>query len=1809
MRGGYARFLSERPCRSLPSAPLFPSIQVCEAPFTVSCQSHASLQQPSTPCEQRLIVSPEIIPAPIATPGYNVDYGFGDHAGTRRVLDQLSAGAASAERAEGRLRQTLYDVQRLLDPDALIEFQFKKPNIPSSKKQSGSQVKYQPPKLSSFAKMALDESEIQFRYLTPESDVPSRKATVTGHNLTDQKESATPTTHPVVHVPQSNGFHPSDSSEFAPSSQPLQAVIPSVLTPGQRAEYKYVDDRNLHHDKRQGMATPGRAISVDQRQKGDTAVQQLQSLVGEIFDAEDQMPTDPADAPVTGAMQAFSFLHTGDGPVTVLQPAMQERLDSAVQSVTKHGRLEGIPVEDLLRVSKISERAVSGMTSTNLEIGDDWSQDDAQEWSEKLGMADCALVASRTLLRIMTAGRQEKELQSEDYVRSILDLMKNVIDSGLVPVAEERSFVGEKIRGGDKPQTNPKFVLATQYRDALRVLLQSLTKSLRLLAGLLSRVDVDESAISSVVFMCKSLIFSENATNEKDSVLGIQLFEGTRKHAMDVIARILTRYPTQRQFVIDEILVSLEKLPATKQSARQYRVPDAKPIQLVSALLMRLVQTSATRNSTAMHLRSKTENEDEGSDADSEDEDEDAEAETDDEGIKVSPTKRGSAPKDLGSLVKPLHDAATTDASYIIRILIQRALMVSKSSDEPFRKLLDLFTEDFMNVLGSSDWPAAELLLRLMLLQMMNIVREPSTPVGPKNLALELMGTLASGILQLQKDARNAANNVNANESPMAGSLVSLFEQIDTGDVDSSAFNDFNGPYRIVLEYLHARDTGGDAQLQTARGFHLVQWAQQVAGGRASSVDSDGSTALGSRKDLESKLRNMIIDPQWLEEHYEAWNVSTQVGRLSASLIVLNSTFCRAFSNIFRVLVAATTDEHPTVKSRALRSVATVLEKDPSVLDRNRSILRDIIRTTEDNSALVRDAAVGIVAKCLSMRPELDTAVLEDVIRRTRDAAPGVRKKATKLLKDIYLRNESTNVRSSIANAIIARIGDAEESVSELARATIEEIWFAPFHGLSLQGENAVQAKLQYRSQAALLIQTVALGESVIPVLQSLAREILTKSKTAPANIRVCEILVGVLFDGIIDPADIPGSPSQDIILETLTVFAKAYPTLVDSSQIERLEPYTKNLTSNDDLAVYRSVLAILRHTMPHIPSLQQGFLQNIQNSLLTSMSKLPKTEIGEVAACLWTIDGELKNTFRLVNLIASALTNIRAMKGEDFSADPKKVNRITKLMAIVGQFGKACDFEAQISDFRDKLAQPKAKTVAGLMIEILCTFTSPKQPLNIREASLEAVCAICQRWPKQFLRSDVTNTVDRLLKDRTPTLEHIFIDGLEGFFATLNVPADGQDGADGAAPETGRERLAKTYIATDQDGASSELAQRFLQDILRLATSSFDDLALTATKLIASILQQGLPHPKECGPSLVALETSPNPEIAHIAFAEHRTMHQKHETTIEKEYVRAVQKSFEYQERVAGSPVGFTGPPPVSKLRYFFEVLKSGKGKVRHKFLNNISQRLEFDPAELDVRAATPSHLAFVRYCCENVAFFEYGDTVDLLNLIPALEKVFSGVGTALAQVIESDILKLHVDEAPGAPPVANGIVDPAQPTTTSSKIDPARLRSLAVSARILLIIWATRSFLANVYNLRNVKRRGKAPKEGSGKPPARVTNAPTLIDAYIKRIAHIMACPPTPEAQHRICNEFVEVISVDNEAKVPSEEEEDAELDGGGSGAESASRKSPSATPGKGRKRKSVGSGQGGAPRKRERLSGSGKGKSSSAKAMDEDEDSAWD
>ena len=1705
----------------------------------------------------------DVIPNPSAGPP-SVPTAFDSYQDVRKAkefLRELDSEAKDLKTAPQRCKHAASDVAKLLDARGLTRLQFSQSKYPHPPRDTTKSVPKKNAKLGAFADLVMKSADTPFRYLTPEQSPERRVVTskTEGHDLS----KSTPISR-SDHINSTGAFHDglTTPSADSPQSRKLQGVVSVALPPAQRAEYQYTPDasrkstskRSPPKRRESGRTETRQQQSFDQRQQGDLAVQGLQGFLQDLFEAEDQLQPDTSGVSSAGASGYFATGEDAGASSCKLRSEAQCRLEVLVHKTVSLGRLGDVEVERLSRAQKLCESSIASLESLPLQIEAHWSDDDVKKWLQRVALAEDGLAATRTMMRIMIGGAQHRELQSEDFLRQVLEALSTVVETFVLPIVEEPALSREKIRGEkEAPPPNPKFLIASTNRKLLQALLTGVSKTVRYLGDLLVKTDFDETAISSVEHICKALIFAENATTEKDSAFGTQNFETTRRHAMDVFAKIFTKYIEQRQYILDEILISLEKLPSGKQSARQFRLADSKPIQLVSALLMRLIQTSATYSKSTFENRAII---GESNDMHGTHSDNSSEQMAHGQDVEEASLVQATSAKSLISIVKPLQQAAQANASYVVKVLIQRALATSKSSDEPYRKLLDIFTEDFLCVLGSSDWPAAELLLRTLIMHMIGIVENQKSSGPSRVLALEILGVMGSGILGMQIGARSAAASLASDEEHvLAPRLVEMVERLDNGSMDAQDVLSLEGPYRISIEHLNTRGAEEDAHLHSARGYTLMQWASCVLEASEDSCrvePGDDDMTDG----LSTQLKHMLLDPAWMTEQ-EFPRVSSNEGRLATRVVILNSRLCKAFGRIFNLLLASMGSEQPTVRSRSLKSVFSLLEKDPSIIDRSSFVLSHIFRCASDPSSLVRDSALGLIAKCVSLRPKLDAEVCPRVIGRTKDAAVGVRKRAMRILKDVYLRNQSTPVRSAIASAILARTEDTEESVVEIARATMEEIWFQPLHGLKFDGEGAPEAKMVFASQAALFIESVERDEDLPLVLESLVARMLMTSKAAKENSQVCRLLIATFFDGVIDNNDLPGSPPQDAILRSLTIFSRACPALFTGVQLERLEPYTQNLTKSDELEVFRSVVTILRHVLPHLSVVKKEFLLSTQTTLLKNVPKLFKAELREVAPCLWTMNKMLGNVDRLVSFMSSVIQGLANLR-QDNLANGAVMNKARRLMTLAGEFGNACDFSRLLEKFRGKdkrgFAWYTGDSVPGLIVDVLCSYTSPKRALELRRTALDAICTVAQAWPQQFLRADVVNALEAVFKDRTAELEEVLIAGFECFFIAQEVPDDKADvPALGTGVATGTERLSRTYVASDQDGASTSMAQRFLKDVLRIALSSDSQVAHSAARLVVSINKQGLVHPKESGPALVALETCADKIVANQAFNEHKSQHQKHESLFDKEYMRAVQAAFEYQATVANSFTGFTGSPPMSKLYLCWEVLKGGRAQVRKKFMGNIAAKMTFHPSKLDVTAEIPTHLAFVRFCVENLAFFDYDKIDDILNLLNGLEKTFAGIGSGVAQAIESEVLKIHVGSMAGAQSAANTPPEALAANPQPLTVEPIRLRQLAVSTQILNLIWETRVFLRRLWNVQ--KHLAKPAKQGSkdtNKTLSRVSTAVVLEEAYASTINDIVVPARDPAQQRALCSAFVELMAVDNEVKVaPGEEDDDLELDAVGLGA----------------------------------------------------------
>ena len=592
----------------------------------------------------------------------------------------------------------------------------------------------------------------------------------------------------------------------------------------------------------------------DQKAASDETLRHLQGMIQDIFEAEDQLKFEGMGATSSMHAQYFVSAYCEEQEINTLAPAVHVKLESSLHRAIGTSRLVEIPAEHLQRLQGLCEGALTSAKSSDLSIELQWNADDFASWVSRLDTVDLGLRSARTILRMMTGGREEKKIYSEDLLQSVVDVVKKSLDHCIIPVVEAR---------GSSPSA-AFFEAASSHRKIISQLLLDSSRVMALLAKLLSKVEIAETIITGIEFFSFPLLFAENAHSEKESILGIQKFESLRHTAMDMIATIFSRYPGQRLFLFDEILSSLQKLPVTRQHARHFKLADGPSIQLVSALIMRLVQTSATRStrvikkapkrkslSSEIEQWSDVESSQENRSKDTDNGEESADSDTSENNGHSS---QNSAMQRLGKDTASRLDNAAKSAQYVVKYLVQRAMTASKTGDQPHRQLLEFFLEDFITVLGLPEWPAAELLLQILFANCRNIAETQKSLAPAKNMALELLGRMGSAISELVSNTCHAARSLEGHDSQYSGYLRQMLDDYMDGSLETSEVVLWEGPYHAVAEYLQNRNSD-DPQIVSAQAYYLARWGKVVSS-RTVEVESKS-------EDMASKLCKMLLKADW----------------------------------------------------------------------------------------------------------------------------------------------------------------------------------------------------------------------------------------------------------------------------------------------------------------------------------------------------------------------------------------------------------------------------------------------------------------------------------------------------------------------------------------------------------------------------------------------------------------------------------------------------------------------------------------------------------------------------------------------------------------------------------------------------------------------------------------------------------------------------------------------------------------------------------------------------------------------------------
>lgn len=560
-------------------------------------------------------------------------------------------------------------------------------------------------------------------------------------------------------------------------------------------------------------------------------IEQLQRLVAEYHEAKDEL-----DSP------HFEKISTTDADFNVMTADALTKLYDKVMAVDATTYLSSVPVETIVQIHSLCDPLILASDQSTL-----FSEGEYEAWTDDLRTAEIGLKGARLAMTAMLGGPSDRRTSSEDLVTSIVQVVKRVLEVCIFPVlASSRAGPDSGV-----------FEYASSHKSEISSTLRLCTSVEELLARTIRKVTLPDSALNAIEFVALSLLVHPNSVSEKDSVLGIQQFERLRRAAMDVLTSIFASRPDHQQYIVSEILNSLEKLPDKGPNTRQFKSIREEPIMTVSAAFMQFVQIAATNTSlkrpkTDLVVSSDASDEDDG----------DGEYDSD------HPTpQHGKTLKSIRMAEDAVRNTmlnARQIAQLIASTLTEKAKGVSKSAEKPYRNLLDMFVDDFCRVLGSPEWPAANLLLIRLFYQMY-----PLLETNNWKMAIAVLGNMGCGIIDFKLRLRKLRQDVDMSQSKISVKLHRLTEEALENDetrlrkADILALED---PFRMVIEslpdYLKVNDNFENLHLLSIRGCYVSTWLESI-NQVSESKDGDNATDDDAIIELRRSVQSMVLEPNW----------------------------------------------------------------------------------------------------------------------------------------------------------------------------------------------------------------------------------------------------------------------------------------------------------------------------------------------------------------------------------------------------------------------------------------------------------------------------------------------------------------------------------------------------------------------------------------------------------------------------------------------------------------------------------------------------------------------------------------------------------------------------------------------------------------------------------------------------------------------------------------------------------------------------------------------------------------------------------
>ncbi|KTW32315.1 uncharacterized protein T551_00406 [Pneumocystis jirovecii RU7] len=1581
------------------------------------------------------------------------------------------------------LSPTLKEITSLLKEMPMKKWSFKMQERTDNFETQYQDYYAEPSKLGAFARTLVDQCTVDVKYpspVTPTQHILQKKTSSVEEQSFRKKieipidfRTKTPEKYPtdmlLTHpwTPQSNTI------PHTPTSKNSKRQIPS----SGRSIHKSKRFVNIFDDEEYSNA-------LNDQLKGERAIEQLQNVIQFIFEAEDAMVPDTSRFEAQDLYTSCWIDQTVPFDALCLNMEILAKLDTAIRKVCSMHLMSSLPVDMLSRLIKICSRSINEselitLTKQSFETN---SYEKNLSLITKIGSSIYSLII---LMKILTSEQLSKQLYSEDILIEMAHFLKSTLDNVIYVLADiELSKESSLLK----------------FKKSMNMILYNVTDIIEYFGHLINLIEIPDSVITRLEFLCIPAIFIENLTLTKDHLFNNQGLEALKVASMNIIQKIYTRYPDQRMFILDEILTSLIKLPINKQQARRYKLVDGKSIQLVSALIMKLIQSCANSYKTNKeiniyqflekdidHIKNEFES---------------------DLSTKFSSSELLETVLNTSSQYM---DSVTIIANHVISFLLSRATKISKDNNFSHKILLDIFIEDLLSVLPLPSWPSCELLLKLTVTKLLNYIDNDKECFQTKGLSLDLLGNIASKIRFFSQISMQFVNSLSKDNVLSKFSLI-----LQIGNFSFEKLEDLENIFQLHLlilksfEFQNSEESKDHNMIQ----YSWLRWIYFIKSLKQKYISQSDFTF---SNDHASKILKLVYFINILDD--KTYNGSDffldkifELYILYLSIYSLYQLFDAILSRILRCL----DNNQVSIRTKALRSLGLIVNNDFSILS-NIKVRQHVTARIADISSQVREVAIDLVGKyaisqkeigqqyysVLSERIAVKSIFLYSYFNMIKDTGLNVRKRVIKFLKDFYVISDNREIQIDIGRKLIQRLCDEEDTIKDLSAKTIEEIWFSTQNDLNEENIASIKYKKAQITKISIFQDVIEnLRDEDRYLFKIFLRKISASKNINPSN-SVFLSFINLMFDMLLDYHQNQDTKMLEKCLNTIIIFSEACPKLFSSSQLINIQPYLNGLKSSQEQIIFFYTVIIYRNVLPHISSIPKKVMINIQKILLSQLTKLPAKILNEVVPCLSIIANLLGDYERVGKIMLSCIKAIEPYK--TMLQDKREINddkKLILLLLLLGLFGRYCNFDKHYEFFSVSLNLKTDTSVAKFLIDTISIFFSLSSNIHIsiQKVALHSIGTICIAHSKFFLYDENLKIMNQVLEGKSIELQNtllsIFYDFLSIEEKECRYAFENEKNTQLLESKSIDINITENMKKIENDGISISLMQRYLSQILEISMNEDAKLSIVAIKILEIIITNGIANPRTCIPVIVALEISSNKLIRDIAIKIHLEIHEKHESLVEGCYIDSVKMAFQYQTRIKHLN---SDDNSECLLIFLYNIIKQNR-QGRKKFLIGLTKILDIDMSQINLH--NNEDISFSKFLIQNLASFEYSTIEEVQCIIYTTNRILSTTGMSLYQQIEMKEFKFE---------------------------DHDIIRITIASAQMLALV-LLKKYLKESYGLTEQKCRFFDPNRLGNSKDNKPANKLLNISLNLDLISNITNSTITKNLSEKIIQSFYDIISNDD-------------------------------------------------------------------------------